>query len=71
MAELLSHPKRQFDTPKIIGIYFTFITKILGDNVLTNVSAALPSAEQIFTKTSRLVPLSGGNEESNKKLVMI
>ena len=58
VAGLFSHPKRQFFPPKIIGIHFTFITKIPGDTLLTKMSAELPSTEQIFTETSRLVPLS-------------
>ena len=60
VAELLSHPKRQFhppELPKIIGIHFCFTTKIPGDTLLTKIPAELPSAEQIFTETSRLVPL--------------
>ena len=58
VADLLSHPNRQFFASKIIGIHFTFITKIPGDTLLTNMSAELPSTEQIFNETSRLVPLS-------------
>ena len=34
-----------------------FITKIPGDTLLTKMPAELPSTEQIFTETSRLVPL--------------
>ena len=49
VAELLSHPKRQF--------YLSFITKIPGDTLLTKMAAELPSIEQIFTETGRLVPL--------------
>ena len=41
----------------MIGIHFTFITKIPGDTLLTKMSAELPSTEQIFAETSRLVPL--------------
>ena len=58
VAGLFSHPKRQFCRPKIIGIHFTFITKIPGDNLLKKMSPELPSTEQIFTETSRLVPLN-------------
>ena len=58
VAGLLSHPKRQFFPPKVIGIHFTIITKIPGDILLTKMSAELPSTEQTFTETSRLVPLN-------------
>ena len=59
VAELLSHPKRQFPIlPKIIGIHFLFTTRIPGDTLLTKMPAELPSTEQIFTETSRLVPLT-------------
>ena len=34
-----------------------FTTRISGDSSLTKMSAELPSTEQIFTETSRLVPL--------------
>ena len=57
VAKLLSHPNRQFFPPKIIGIHFTFITKIPGGTLLTKMSAELASAEHIFTETSRLVAL--------------
>ena len=57
VAELLSHPKGNFILPKIIGIHFSFIMKIPGDTLLTKMTAELPSTEQIFTETSRLVPL--------------
>ena len=49
----------------MIGIHFTFITKIPGDTLLTKMSAELPSTEQIFAETSRLVPLI--NASSNYK----
>ena len=42
---------------KIIGVHLSFITKIPGDTLLTKMPAELPSAEQIFTETSHLVPL--------------
>ena len=35
----------------------TFITKIPDDNLLMKMPAELPSTEQIFTETIRLVPL--------------
>ena len=60
VAGLLWHPKRQLYPQKIIGIQFTFITKIAGDTLLTKMPAELPSSEQIFTETSRLVPLVEG-----------
>ena len=40
-----------------MGIHSSFITKIPGDTLLTKMAAELPSTEQIFTETSRLVPL--------------
>ena len=46
-----------FIPPKIIGIHFSYITKIPGDTLLTKMPAELPYTEQIFTETSRLVPL--------------
>ena len=49
-----------FIPPEITGIYFTFIAKIPGDTLPTKMPAELPSTEQsqqIFTETSRLVPL--------------
>ena len=46
-----------FIPPKIIGIHFTFTTKISVDNLLKKMPAELPSTEQTFTETSRLVPL--------------
>ena len=49
VAGLLLHPKRQF---------YTFITKFPGDILLTKTPAELPSPEQVFTETNRLVPLS-------------
>ena len=49
---------RQLIIPsKIIGIYFTFITKIPGDTLRTKMPAELPSTEQIFAETNCLVPL--------------
>ena len=58
VAELLSHPKRQFHLSfqKIIGIHFPFTTNISGDTLQTKMPAELLSTEQIFTETSRLVP---------------
>ena len=59
VAGLLSHPQNgSFILPKIIGVHFTFITRIPGDTLLTKMPAELPSTEEIFTETSRLVPLS-------------
>ena len=46
-------------------MHFTFITKIPGDTLLTKMSAELPSTEQIFTETSRLVPLIDGIQEDS------
>ena len=46
-----------FIPSKIIGIHFTFITKISGDTLLTKMAAELPFTEQIFTETGHLVPL--------------
>ena len=57
VAGLLSHLKRQFILPKIIGIHFSFITKIPGDTLLMKMPAEFPSTEHLFTKTSRLVAL--------------
>ena len=68
VALLFSHPKRQFFPPKIKGVYFTFITKIPGNTLLTKMPAELPSTEQIFTETSRLVPL---NNHINHKVFSI
>ena len=42
---------------KIIGVHLSFMAKIPGDTLLTKMPAELPSAEQIFTETSHLVPL--------------
>ena len=66
VAGLLSHTKQQFYFPapsKIIGIRFTFITKIPGDTLLTKMPVELPSTEQIFTETSRLVSLLGAPDK--------
>ena len=43
----------------MIGIHFSFITKIPGDTLLTKMPAEreLPSTKQILTETRRLVPL--------------
>ena len=60
VAGLLWHPKRQLYPQKIMGIQFTFITKIAGDTLVTKMTAELTSCEQIFTETSRLVPLVEG-----------
>ena len=57
VGELLSCQNGSFVLPKIIGIHFSFITKIPGDTLLTKTPAELPSTEQIFTETSCLVPL--------------
>ena len=57
VAELLSRPKWQFYPSEIIGIHFTFITKIPGETLLTKAPAELPSTEEIFTETSHSVPL--------------
>ena len=46
-----------FIPPKIIGIHFTCITKIPDDILPKKMVAELPSSEQIFSETSRLVPL--------------
>ena len=46
-----------FIPPKTIGIHFIYITKIPGDILRTKTPAELPSTEQIFIETSRLVPL--------------
>ena len=46
-----------FIPSKIIGIHFTFISKIPGDILLAKMLAELLSTEQIFTETSHLVPL--------------
>ena len=56
-AGLLSRSKRQFHPPEIIGIHFSYITKIPGDTLQTKMPAELPSTEQRFTETSRLMPL--------------
>ena len=47
--------------PKIIGIHFTFVTKIPGDTLLKKMAAELPTIEQIFSETSRLVPLKNAS----------
>ena len=47
-----------FIPPKLIGIHFTFITRIAGDILLKKMQPDYPPAsEQIFPETSRLVPL--------------
>ena len=56
-AGLLSNPKRQFYPSKNNRIHFPFITKIPDDTLVTKTPAELPSTEQIFTETTRLVPL--------------
>ena len=66
VAELSSHPERRFIPPKIIGIHFTFNTKTPGDNLLKKMAAELPSAEQIFSETSRLVPLLRDDQIDSK-----
>ena len=66
VAELLSHPNSSFVPPKIIGIHFSFITKIPGDTLVTKMAAELPSTEQIFLETSRFVLLETKfNEQAN------
>ena len=60
VAELSCFHRTQngsFFPPKIIGIHFTFITKIPGGTLLTKMPAESPTTEQIFTETNRLVPL--------------
>ena len=61
VAEPLSHPKRQFYPPENNLYKFYLITKITGGTVLTKMPAELPSTEQIFTETSRLVLLEFTN----------
>ena len=71
VADLLSHPKRQFyppPPPKIIGIHLSFITKIPGDTLLTKMPAELPSSEQIFTESSQLAPLIGITSDLHEKI---
>ena len=58
VAELLSTAKWQFHIRKNNRLHFSFTTKIPNDILLTKMSAELPSTEQIFTETSRLVPLN-------------
>ena len=71
VAELLLHPKRRFHPPENNwGIHFSFTTKIPGDTLLTNLPAELLSAEQIFTETSRLVPLFSSNYEVVSKFII-
>ena len=41
-----------------MDIHFTFITKILGETLLTKFPVELPSTEHISIETSRLVPLT-------------
>ena len=43
--------------PKMVAEHFSFTTKTTGDALLSKMPAELPSAEQIFAETSRLVPL--------------
>ena len=70
VAGLLSRPKRQFySLENNIGNHFSFITKIPGDTFLTKMLAELPSTEQIFTETSRLVPLILGIRDRNETCV--
>ena len=47
--------------PKLIGIHFTFVTKIPGDILLKKMAAELPSTQQIFSETSRLVLLKNAS----------
>ena len=47
--------------PKLIGIHFTFVTKIPGDTLLKKMAAELPSTEQIFSETTRLAPLKNAS----------
>ena len=47
--------------PKLIGIHFTFVTKIPGDTLLKKMAAELPSTEQIFSETSSLAPLKNAS----------
>ena len=61
VAGLLSHPNGSFIPPKLIGIHFTFISKIAGDILLKKMPAELPATEKIFPATSRLVPLNDGS----------
>ena len=55
VAGLLAYPKRQvsFIPPKIIGIHFTFITKILGEILLAKAPAELPFTELPWEKLPR------------------
>ena len=71
VRRLLSHPKRQFFSPGIIGIHFTFIMKIPGDTLLTKMSVELASTEQIFTETSRLVPQTTMEKDCHNRSVDI
>ena len=57
VAGLLSHPNGGFIPLKIIGIHFTFITKIQDDALIKKMPAELPFTEQIFTETNCLVPM--------------
>ena len=41
----------------MIGIHFSYITKIPGDTLLTKMLSELSSTEQTLFHTSRLVPL--------------
>ena len=47
--------------PKLIGIHFAFVTKIPGDILLKKMAAELPSTQQIFSETSRLVLLKNAS----------
>ena len=49
--------KLRFTAMVTYSFHFTFITRIAGDTLLTKMPAELPSTEQIFTETCRLVPL--------------
>ena len=57
VAELLSHLKWQFYPPENNRHSSFLYYEIPGDTLLTKMPAELPSTEQIFTESSRFVPL--------------
>ena len=65
VAEFYRTKNGSFILPKIIGIHFTSITKFPYDILLKKMPGELPSTEQIFAETSRLVPLTAKNSKQS------
>ena len=59
VAGLLSHPKRQFlDSENVKHSFYFYYENFRWNFTNENASWTVPSTEQIFTETSRLVPLN-------------